>query len=112
MSIDIKRATDQLSRDVPITEARIDEALISVSSLMSSLLQARLDTGVPAVTGQVAIRQLAKAQMSLVDASSDVLRMHGELVKVGREYAGWDTHDNCPPAAAVLQSKVNLKVVA
>ena len=99
MSIKIKQATDRISRDVPKAEASIDEALVSVSALMSSLVQARLETGVPAVTGQAAIRRLAKAQMSLVEASSDVLRMHGELARIGREFAAGDLHE-CPPLQA------------
>ncbi len=100
MSYQIKIASDQIMQDVPLTEASIDEALISVSNLMSTLIRARLDTGVPAATGQGAVRRLAKAQMALVEASSDVLRVHGELLKVGREYAGMDVHENCPPAQA------------
>lgn len=101
MSYQIKIASDQIKQDVPLTEASIDEALISVSNLMSTLIQARLDTGVPAATGQGAVRRLAKAQMALVEASSDVLRVHGELLKVGREYAGMDVHETCPPAQAI-----------
>ena len=50
MSYQIKIASDQIKQDVPLTEASIDEALISVSNLMSTLIRARLDTGVPAAT--------------------------------------------------------------
>jgi hypothetical protein len=100
MSYQIKIASDQIKQDVPLTEAAIDKALISVSNLMATLVQARMETGVPAATGQVAVRRLAKAQMALVEASSDVLRMHGELIKVGQEYAGMDVHEDCPPAQA------------
>lgn len=104
MSYQMKIASDQIKQDVPHTEASIDLALISVSSLMATLVQARLDTGVPAATGQIAVRRLAKAQMALVEASSDVLRMHGELKKVGQAYAGLDVHDGCPPAQAAVNS--------
>lgn len=100
MSYQIKIASDQIKRDVPLTENSIDQALIAVSNLMSTLVQARMDTGVPAATGQVAVRRLAKAQMALVEASSDVLRVHGELLKVGRECAVLDVHEECPPAQA------------
>lgn len=104
MSYQIRIATDQIKRDVPLTEASIDQALISVSSLMVTLVQARLDTGVPAATGQTAVRRLARAQMALVEASSDVLRVHGELKKVGQEFAGMDLHEQCPPAQAAVVS--------
>jgi len=100
MSYQIRIASDQIKQDVPQTEASIDKALISVSSLMATLVQARIDTGVPAATGQIAVRRLARAQMALVEASSDVLRVHGELKKVGQEFAGLDVHETCPPAQA------------
>lgn len=99
MSYETKRASDQISQDLPQTEYSIDQALLSVSDLMSTLIEARISSGVPASTGQAAILRLAKAQMALVDASSDVLRVHGELKKIGKEYAGHDIHE-CPPAAA------------
>lgn len=102
MSYQIRIASDQIKQDVPHTEASIDQALISVSSLMATLVQARVDTGVPAATGQIAVRRLAKAQMALVEASSDVLRVHGELKKVGQEFAGMDVHETCPPAQAAV----------
>ena len=107
MSYQIRIASDQIKQEVPLAEASIDQALISVSTLMATLLQARLDTGVPAGTGQVAVRRLAKAQTALVEASSDVLRVHGELKKVGQEHAGMDIHEECPPAqASVGQGKL------
>lgn len=93
----------RLQRHVPVAEARIDDALIAVSSLMASIVTARRETGVPAKTGQATIQRLAKAQMSLILASSDVLRVHGELVQIGRETGGLDVHEDCPdtPRAAV-----------
>tara|TARA_R110000850_G_scaffold38800_25_gene100986 strand:- start:2863 stop:3201 length:339 start_codon:yes stop_codon:yes gene_type:complete len=111
MSYQIKIASDQIKREVPDTEASIDVALVSVSNLMATLVQARIDTGVPAGTGQVAVRRLAKAQMALVEASSDILRVHGELRKVGQEFAGLDVHEECPPAQASA-SRAGLRSVA
>ncbi|AMO72160.1 hypothetical protein [Sphingorhabdus sp. M41] len=102
MSYQIRIASDRIKQDVPQTETSIDQALISVSNLLATLVQARVDTGVPAATGQIAVRRLAKAQMALVEASSDVLRVHGELKKVGQEFAGLDVHDTCPPAQAAV----------
>ncbi len=111
MSYEIKKATDQIGQDMPHTEYSIDQALVSVSNLMSTLVNARLTTGVPASTGQAAILRLAKAQMALVDASSDVLRVHGELKKIGKEYSGPDLHE-CPPAQASAKEDLKLTVVA
>ncbi len=111
MSYHIAMASDRIKRDVPETEASIDTALVSVSNLLATLVQARIDTGVPAGTGQIAVRGLAKAQMALVDASSDVLRVHRELRKVGQEFAGLDVHEECPPAQASV-SRRGLRSVA
>ncbi|OAO01791.1 hypothetical protein A8B75_13615 [Sphingomonadales bacterium EhC05] len=110
MSFEIEKVTDQLSYEVPQTEAAIDQALVSVSNLMSTLVQARLNTGVPAMTGQVAIRRLASAQKALVDASSDVLRVHGELKKIGTEHCIGDLHE-CPPAQASAKDAAILSIV-
>ena len=112
MSYQIKIASDQIKRDVPDTEASIDLALVSVSNLLATLVQARMDTGVPAGTGQAAVRRLAKAQMALVEASTDILRVHGELRKVGQEFAGLDLHEECPPAQASASQGGLLSVAA
>jgi len=112
MSYQIRIACEQIKRDVPDTEATIDKAIVSVSNLMATLVQARVDTGVPSGTGQVAVRRLAKAQMALVEASSDVLRVHGELRKVGQEFAALDLHEECPPAQACSSQTVLRSVAA
>lgn len=89
----------RLVRDVPAAEIRIDDALIAVSSLMASVVTARRDTsGVPATRGHATIQRLMKAQMALVDVSGDMLRVHGELVDIGRETGGYDLHE-CPATA-------------
>ncbi len=96
MSQAITITAARLIREVPAAEVRIDDALIAVSSLMTSVVTARRDTnGVPATRGHATIRRLMKAQMALVDVSGDILRVHGELADIGRETAGYDLHE-CP----------------
>ena len=96
MSQEITITAARLIRDVPAAEVRIDDALIAVSSLMTSVVTARRDpNGVPATRGHATIRRLMKAQMALVDVSGDILRVHGELADIGRETAGYDLHE-CP----------------
>lgn len=109
MSID--QSTEQLQRDVPAAEASIDDALIAVSSLMTRMVIARRASGVPAKTGHASIARLAKAQVSLVQVSGDVLRVHGELVQIGREVAGLDLHEECPSPVSA-KAKPSLSVVA
>ena len=49
MSQELTITAARLIRDVPAAEVRIDDALIAVSSLMTSVVTARRDTaGVPA----------------------------------------------------------------
>jgi len=99
MSKEITITAARLIRDVPAAELRVDDALIAVSTLMTSVVTARRDTdGVPTTKGQATIRRLMKAQMALVDASGDILRVHGELADIGRETAGYDLHE-CPSIA-------------
>jgi hypothetical protein len=99
MPKEITLTTARLARDVPSAEIRIDDALIAVSSLMASVVTARRDTvGIPAIKGHAAIQRLMKAQMALVDVSGAILRVHGDLVEIGRETAGYDLH-KCPAIA-------------
>src|SRR3546814_16009206 len=99
MSKEISFAVARLERDVAAAEGRVDDALIAVSSLTTSVVTARRDIiGVPATSGHATIRRLAKAQMALVDVSGEILRVHGDLVQIGREPAGFDLNQ-CPSKA-------------
>ncbi len=95
----IEQATLQLQHDVPDAEAKIDDAILAMSSLMTSMVKARRVSGVSAKTGHVSITRIAKAQVSLVAISGEVLRVHGELAGIGREVAGLDVHEECPTTA-------------
>ncbi len=99
----------RLQQDVPLAEASLDSALIAVSTLMTSVVTARQSVGVAAKTGQASILRLAKAQLSLVEVSGDVLRVHGELADIAQETAGLDVHQ-CPNQARA--SGTQLTVVA
>lgn len=99
MSQIIAAMTARLQREVPTAETSIDDALIAVSSLMTSVVTARREIGIPAKTGQGTIIRLAKAQMSLVEVSGSILRAHGELVEIGKEKAGYDLRE-CPASAS------------
>lgn len=97
MSFELNETAARLQQDVTATETRIDDALIAASSLMASVVTARRDTpSVPATAGHATIRRLVKAQAALVGVSGDISRVHGELVAIGRERAGYDLHEECP----------------
>lgn len=111
MTMKFEVAAERISREVPLTEASLDDALISVSSLIKVVVQARRDTGVPASTGQATIARLAKAQMSLISASSDVLRAHRDLATLAEVYAGMDLHE-CPTLAQPADNVTFLKAAS
>jgi len=109
MSNSINTMAARLQCDVPNAEARIDDAMIAVSSLMTNMVTARREIGVAAKTGHSSILRLAKAQVSLVEVSGDVLRVHGELAEIGREMGAYDLRE-CPNVAAA--TGVRLAAVA
>lgn len=86
----------KLSEEVPAAEKQIDDAIAAVSTLIATMVNARHQVDVPAATGQTTLLRVAKVQMSLIDASSNMLRAHTDLVKIGREKAGFDIHPECP----------------
>lgn len=111
MPMKLNVAVARLSREVPNAETSLDDALMSVSSLMLSMVQARKETGVPPSTGQATIVRLAKAQMSLVSVSSDVLRVHSDLAQFAKTYAGMDLHETCTEGHLNSDVAAKLKLV-
>ena len=98
MSHELAAMAARLQREVPNAETSIDDALIAVASLTSSVVTARRVTGLPPKTGQRTIIRLVKAQMSLVEVGGSILRAHDELADIGKETAGYDLRE-CPVSA-------------
>lgn len=111
MNTKIARAAARIGRQVPATEACLDEALIQISSLITQLVTARQETGVPASTGQTTIARLTKAQAALLTASSDVLRAHKDLALIAEVHAGMDLHE-CPKAEIVSNNVTKLAIAS
>jgi hypothetical protein len=111
MTSKFELAAARIAREVPVTEACLDDALISVSSLIATMVQARKDTGVAASTGQSTIVRLAKAQMALVTVSNDVLRAHKDLAGLAEVHAGADLHE-CPRVAGRADNVTRLKIAS
>jgi Cu/Zn superoxide dismutase len=97
MTMNKDAAIARITRQVPEAEASVDEAIIKISSLITTLVQARQVSDVPAATGQMTLMRLSKVQMSLVQVGNDVLRAHKDLAKIGEVHAGFHIHE-CPPA--------------
>jgi hypothetical protein len=99
MSNQIQASAADISNAIPQAETAIDEAMVSVAHLMASLVQARIDNNVPAATGQASLMRLAKTQMSLIGVSGDVLRVHNEMLDIGKVYSLADIHPKCGASA-------------
>ncbi len=103
-------AANRIIRELHTSEAEIDRALASSAALLATMAQARVDTGSPLATGQAAIMRLVRSLSSLSDARADLVRTHGELLKVGEaraDFAGGPS--DCPSAST---DAVPFRVVA
>lgn len=88
----------RITRELRDAENAINEALLRQSSLFSTLVTARRDTGEGACTGQDALLRLTRSQQSLLSAGGDLARVHRRLLEINREVAGGT--DECPPMGA------------
>jgi hypothetical protein len=84
----------RIVRDINEAERALDEALIRHSSLFTTMVAARRETGSAPFTGHEALLRLAKAQQALLDAGGNLARVHGSLLDVQREMGAGD---ECPP---------------
>ena len=103
MAHTIPSATARFSRQIPEGEAAIDQAIASVSALISEAAQARSDTKVAASTGQAALLRLHKTLGNLIGASSEMARAHAEMLKVGQEIGILDEPE-CPDSNGLLSA--------
>lgn len=97
-------AATRLAAHIQPAEATVDDAMIAVAHLMATMIEARRQTGAASHTGQHAVMRLAKAQVTLVGVSSDVLRVHRDLIDIHREVAGGDVHEKCEDGAGIFTS--------
>jgi len=97
MSMTIAAATARISRQLPATEISLDDALLASARLMETLVMARKSDGVPVFAGQTALMRLAKSQRALIEAQSDMMRGHADLLAVGHDVkAVVDQPGDCP----------------
>jgi hypothetical protein len=103
MSITIAAATARIARQLPEAELSLDSALLASARLMESMLLARQADGVEVFTGQTALMRLAKAQRTLLESQSDMMRVHQELRGIGQEVKALSDEDGtCPKTAGAL----------
>lgn len=94
MKMNIPIAQMRITRDLQEAEAALDEALLRQSSLLTTMVSARRETGVEPFAGHEALMRLAKSQQTLVTAAGELARVHGGLLDVQRDVTGLD---DCPP---------------
>ena len=94
MSMTVPVAQMRIARDISAAEKALDEALIRHSSLFTTMVSARRETGSSPFTGHEALLRLAKAQQALLEAGGNLARVHGSLLDVQKEVCG---ADDCPP---------------
>ncbi|MFM5893278.1 MAG: hypothetical protein ACKOQM_02445 [Novosphingobium sp.] len=105
-------ATARIIRDLVRSETEIDSALASSASLLATMAKARIDTDAPVATGHVAIMRLVRSLNSLSDARGDLIRVHGELLKVGQERGDYSLDPNGCPNGQVGTPGEGIKLVA
>ena len=100
MSLTIAAAAARIRRQLRDAESKADAALQASSSLMATMIDARSIDGVEVNVGQKAIIRLAKAQQAFVDGTSDLFRVHDEMVRIGREMGIMDEET---PASGLIE---------
>ena len=74
----------RIARTLRETEAKMDDALLSAAKLMQELIAARQHPDVEVHTGQKAVIRLVAAQQSIVAGTSNLFRVHDEMLEVNR----------------------------
>lgn len=94
MSMTVPVARMRIARDISEAERALDEALIRQSSLFTTMVAARRETGSEPFVGHEALLRLAKSQQALLEAGGNLARVHGQLLDVQREMG---VAEECPP---------------
>ncbi len=100
----------QIKKLIREAEAISDEAMIACSKLKQAMIMARQNPEIPVHAGQKAIVRLSQAEDQAMRMSSSLLRVHHELSKVAREFAGADGDIPTEIPAASLQTVAALAV--
>lgn len=94
MTMTVPVAQLRIAREMSQAERALDEALIRHSSLFTTLVAARRDTGSDPFVGHEALLRLTKSQQALLEAGGNLARVHGSLLDVQKEMG---IADDCPP---------------
>lgn len=95
--MDKSAATARITRELHLAEEAFDDTMLRLSTLLSSMIQARQSVGVEPIAGQAALMRLVRAQQSLLESQNDLNRTHRELRKTAIEVKAMPDEDYCPP---------------
>lgn len=84
----------RIARQIVEAEEALNHALITHSTLFTSLVSARSETEVGKFTGQDALMRLLKGHQSLLTAGNDLARVHVRLLEIAQETG--QTAEGCP----------------
>ncbi|WP_159981587.1 MULTISPECIES: hypothetical protein [unclassified Novosphingobium] len=103
MSMTIAVATARISRQLPEAEVSLDSALLASAQLMETILLTPQEEGQEPYVRQAALMRLARAQRLLIESQNEMLRVHEEVLGIGREIeAVGDDDGNCPEQTGLL----------
>ena len=84
----------RIVRELRAAEDALDTALLRQSSLLAAMIEARRETQSDPFIGQEALLRLTRSHQTLVNAGSDLARVHQNLRKVQDDVLG---EERCPP---------------
>ena len=99
----------RIARELREAECAVDEAVLRQSSLLSTLIRARQETGAAPFTGHDALLRLSKSQATLLSAGGDLARVHSSLLKIQRDVLGYE---ECPENAPMRTSHLDDQAAA
>jgi hypothetical protein len=101
MPLEMNAATARLVREMGVSEHMIADALVATTALLHSAALASRDVpDAPALKSQSAFLHLDKMVASLIDARGEAMRVHAQLLEIGREMGATET-PYCPPTKAL-----------
>ena len=84
----------RITRDLRDAEKALDDLLLKQTKLFRTMIEMRRETDVTAFTGHETLMRLMKSQQTTLDAGSELARVHGKLLEIGRVEG---VIDECPP---------------
>lgn len=90
MSTQIRSDALAIRKLIREAEAVSDEAMVACARLKQAMISARQNPDIEVHYGQKALLRLTQAESQALALSTNLLRVHDELSKIGREFMGGD----------------------